>query len=62
MTLANGAFRSAGICAAIKTSKVPITVKGKTDITCKPAQVNSRTSDTADALLGQTIELLMWNG
>ena len=26
--------QSAGVCAAVKTSKVPITVKAKTDITC----------------------------
>ena len=62
MTLPDGASHSAGICATIKTSKVPITVKAKTDITCKPAQVNSHTSSEPDTLLGQTIELLMWNG
>lgn len=28
-------IQSAGICAAVKTSKVPITVEAKTDITCK---------------------------
>ena len=58
----DAASHSAGICAAIKTSKVPITVEAKTDITCKPAQVNSHTSNKPDTLLGQTIELLMWNG
>ena len=62
MTPVNGAFYSAGICAAIKTSKVPITVKAKTDITCKSAPVNPPTSNRPDNLLGQTIELLMWNG
>ena len=61
MTLPNGTFYSAGICAAIKTSKVSITVQAKTDITCKSAPVASYTSDSPDTLLGQTIELLMWN-
>lgn len=36
---------SAGICAAVKTSKVPITVNAKTDITCKPL-FNVRTTPT----------------
>ncbi len=37
-TLANeGPMSSAGICAAVKTSKVPITVEAKTDITCECA-------------------------
>ncbi len=35
MATAYGVFQSAGICAAVKTSKVPITVKAKTDITCQ---------------------------
>lgn len=30
---------SAGICAAVKTSKVPITVEAKTDITCESDQL-----------------------
>lgn len=38
MSRAHGIFDSAGICAAVKTSKVPITVKAKTDITCKYRQ------------------------
>lgn len=40
MIKAYGVFQSAGICAAVKTSKVPITVTAKTDITCKSAPVD----------------------
>ena len=32
--VADGEY-SAGICASVKTSKVPITVDAKADITCK---------------------------
>lgn len=31
----NGPYPSAGVCAAVKTSKIPITVNAKSDITCK---------------------------
>ena len=34
MKIANRSHQSAGVCAAVKTSKVPITVKATTDITC----------------------------
>ena len=59
---ANRLCQSAGVCAAVKTSKVPITVKAKTDITCKLPQYVLCFLKFADTALGQTIELLMWNG
>ena len=59
---ANELSQSAGICASVKTSKVPITVKAKTDITCNSQRADLLPSKMADLSLGQTIELLMWNG